>query len=69
MGRFFGKAAGVFFVLYVILTASFLLDILEEIVPKSLVSGVSGDGFPFLPLSVPVSELTEECRGGEGLRK
>lgn len=42
MGRFFGKAAGAFFVLYVILTAAFLLDILEEIVPKSLVAGISG---------------------------
>ena len=50
MGRFFGKAAGVFFVLYVILTASFLLDILEEIVPKSLVSGVSGELISFFAI-------------------
>ena len=50
MGRFFGKAAGVFFVLYVILTASFLLDILEEIVPKSLVSGVSGEWISFFAI-------------------
>ena len=50
MGRFFGKAAGVFFVLYAILTASFLLDILEEIVPKSLVSGVSGEWISFFAI-------------------
>lgn len=50
MGRFFGKAAGVFFVFYVIFTASFLLDILEEIVPKSLVSGVSGEWISFFAI-------------------
>ncbi len=50
MGRFFGKAAGVFFVLYVILTASFLLDILEEIVPKSLVAGIPGEWISFFAI-------------------
>lgn len=49
-GRFFGKTAGVFFVLYIILTAAFLLDILEEIVPKSLVAGVSGGWISFFAI-------------------
>ncbi len=50
MGRFFGKATGVFFVLYTILTAAFLLDILEEIVPKSLVAGVPGEWISFFAI-------------------
>ena len=50
MGRFLGKAAGGFFVLYVILTASFLLDILEEIVPKSLVAGIPGEWISFFAI-------------------
>lgn len=42
LGGFWGRIAGAFFLIYVILTDAFLLSVLEEIVPKSLVAGVSG---------------------------
>lgn len=41
-GSFWGRIIGIFFVIYVILTAAFLLSLLEEIVPASLVTGVPG---------------------------
>lgn len=41
-GAFFSRVFGLFFVIYVILTGAYLLGILEEIVPHSLLSGVSG---------------------------
>lgn len=47
LGKFWGKACGIFFVSYVIFTGAFLLDILEEIVPKSLVAGVPGSWISF----------------------
>lgn len=42
-GGFWGRIAGIFFVVYVVLTAAFLLKLLEEIVPESLLIGVSGE--------------------------
>lgn len=41
-GGFWGRIFGVFFVVYVILTAAYLLSVLETIVPMSLLTGVSG---------------------------
>lgn len=43
-GAFLSRVFGAFFVLYVILTGAYLLGVLEEIVPQSLLSGVSGKG-------------------------
>lgn len=42
LGCFWGRAAGVFFLIYIFLTGAFLLELLEKIVPQSLVPGVSG---------------------------
>lgn len=41
-GGFWGPAAGIFFLFYVVFTAAYLLSVLEEIVPISLIQGVSG---------------------------
>lgn len=41
-GRVWGRAAGMFFLVFVLLTGAYLLALLEEIVPVSLVSGVDG---------------------------
>lgn len=45
-GRYLGKAGGVllhlFFLAYVILTGAYLLAVLEEIVPRYLITGVDG---------------------------
>lgn len=41
-GAFLSRVFGIFFVIYVILTGAYLLGVLEEIVPQSLLTGVSG---------------------------
>lgn len=41
-GAFWSRIFGAFFVIYVILTGAYLLGVLEEIVPQSLLTGVSG---------------------------
>lgn len=51
-GGFWGRLMGAFFVVYVILTAAYLLSLLEEIVPKSLVTGVSGRWISFFAILV-----------------
>ena len=55
--------AGVLFLSYIILTAAYLLDILEAIVPKSLLEGVSGRWITFL------AALTCCIGAGKGLPK
>lgn len=42
LGGFWSRVFGGFFLVYVVLTASYLLNILEEIVPQCLLTGVSG---------------------------
>lgn len=49
-GGLWGQLIGLFFVVYVILTAAYLLALLEEIVPASLVTGVSGRWISFFAL-------------------
>lgn len=49
-GAFWGRIVGIFFLAYVVLTAAYLLALLEEIVPKSLVSGVPGRVISFLAI-------------------
>lgn len=49
-GGFWGRLMGAFFIIYVILTAAYLLSLLEEIVPKSLVTGVSGRWISFFAI-------------------
>lgn len=48
LGHFWGRAAGIFFLSYIILTGAFLLDLIEQIVPQSLVSGISGEWLSFV---------------------
>ena len=52
LGGFWGRAAGVFFLSYVLLTGAFLLRLLAEIVPESLVAGVSGRWIAFFAILV-----------------
>lgn len=47
-GGFWGRIIGLFFLSYVILTAAYLLRILERLVPVSLVTGASGMLLSFL---------------------
>ena len=41
-GSFWGPVLGIFFLVYTIFTGAYLLSVLEEIVPVSLVKGISG---------------------------
>lgn len=49
-GAFTGRLMGLFFLGYVILTAAFLLSLLAEIVPVSLVAGVKGQWISFFAI-------------------
>lgn len=51
-GAFWGRIFGIFFVIYVILTGAYLLGVLEEIVPQSLLTGVSGRVISFCAVLV-----------------
>ena len=52
VGKIPAYAVGAFFLIYIILTAGFILELLEEIVPVSLVSGISGKWLSFLAAAV-----------------
>lgn len=41
-GSFWGPVLGIFFLMYTIFTGAYLLSVLEEIVPVSLIKGISG---------------------------
>ena len=47
-GRFWGRIAGIFFLAYIILTAVYILKILEQIVPRWLILGVPAGWISFL---------------------
>lgn len=49
-GAFAGRLTGLFFLSYVIFTAAFLLSLLAEIVPISLVAGVRGEWISFFAI-------------------
>lgn len=51
-GGICGRLAAAFFLVYVLLTAAFLLQILREIIPVSVVTGISGEWFLVLTLLV-----------------
>lgn len=51
-GSFWSKIIGGFFVIYILLTGAYLLHILEVIVPKSLLTGVSGRWISFWAAAV-----------------
>lgn len=51
-GAFWSRVFGIFFVVYVILTGAYLLSVLEEIVPQSLLTGVSGRVISFCAVLV-----------------
>ena len=52
LGPFQGRAAGIFFVSYVILTGAYLLRLMEDLIPEMLAPGVSGTGIAFLSAAV-----------------
>lgn len=60
---------GLFFLLYVILSAAFLADLLAKVIPQSLISGISGKWLSLLAVADAVWERTGECREEEGLQK
>jgi len=72
---------GLFFLLYVILSAAFLADLLAKVIPQSLISGISGKWLSLLAVAacslgaetdggaLSVWERTGECREEEGLQK
>ncbi|MDO4307682.1 MAG: GerAB/ArcD/ProY family transporter [Eubacteriales bacterium] len=51
-GGFWSRIFGGFFVIYVLLTAAYLLEVLERIVPMSLLTGVSGRVISFCAVLV-----------------
>lgn len=51
-GGVLGRLAAAFFLAYVLLTAAFLQQILREIIPVSVVTGISGEWFSVLTLLV-----------------
>ena len=69
LGPFQGRAAGIFFVSYVILTGAYLLRLMEDLIPEMLAPGVSGTESRFFPLRYAVLELIKECSGEEGWRR
>lgn len=52
LGGFPGRVAGIFFLIYVILTAVYILKILEQIVPRWLILGVPAGWVSFLVIVV-----------------
>lgn len=55
MGRSAGNITvrfiGLFFLVYVILSAAFLADLIEQVIPSSLISGISGKWLSFLAVA------------------
>ena len=51
-GGFWGRIAGIFFLAYIILTAVYILKILEQIVPRWLILGVPAGWISFLVVVV-----------------
>ena len=51
-GKILGRICGLFFLSYLICTAAFLLAVLQEVVPESLIIGVPGAVISFLALLV-----------------
>lgn len=50
-GIFTVRFIGLFFLIYVILSAAFLSDLLGEVIPRSLISGISGKWLSFLAMA------------------
>lgn len=72
-GGFAGRLIGIFFLLYILLTAGYLLAVLRVIVPVSLITGVSGRWIAFWAIVVcsvgtckgmPVRGRMAEVSGG-----
>lgn len=51
-GVFFSRLFGLFFFSYIVITGAFLLTVLEEVVPTSLLTGVPGKWISFLAAAV-----------------
>lgn len=60
---------GLFFLLYVILSAAFLADLLAKVIPQSLISGISGKWLSLLAVAACSLGTHRECREEEGLQK
>ena len=52
LGAFWGRVAGVFFLIYIVFTAVYILKILEQIVPRWLLMGVPSGWLTFLIIVV-----------------
>ena len=61
-GDFAVQFIGLFFLIYVIASSAFLSDLLGEVIPESLISGISENGCLFLQLQSAVWERIAECR-------
>lgn len=49
-GTFWGRMIGIFFLFYILFTGAYLLSVLEEIVPASLLTGVPGKWISFFAI-------------------
>ena len=52
LGSFWGRIAGVFFLVYIIFTAAYILKILEQIIPRWLLMGIPSGWISFLVIVV-----------------
>ena len=52
LGSFWGRIAGVFFLVYIIFTAEYILKILEQIIPRWLLMGIPSGWISFLVIVV-----------------
>ena len=52
LGSFWGRIAGVFFLVYIIFTAAYILKILEQIIPRWLLMGIPSGRISFLVIVV-----------------
>lgn len=52
LGGFWGRTAGIFFLIYIVFTAVYILKILEQIIPRWLLMGIPSGWLSFLILAV-----------------
>ena len=52
LGGFCGRAAGIFFLIYIVLTAVYILKLLEQMIPRWMLMGVSPGWLSFLVIIV-----------------
>ena len=58
IGSFTVRFIGLFFLVYVIVSSAFLSGLLGEVIPESLISGISGKWLSLLAVAVAIAKIT-----------